>query len=95
MSTDNKTEKSIDVNDANQVLGYAFNPVDSSLTTAPFLVGEVGREVRRADTAGGNLGGKAAGDDFSYYEGTDLLYVIRVLYNDLSKTDLYNAKRVG
>ena len=95
MAIDNKTDKSIDVNDASQVLGYAFNPVDNSLTTAPFLVGVVGRKVQRVDTAPGDLGGSAAGDDFSYYEGTDLLYTIRVLYNDVGKTDFHSAQRVA
>lgn len=91
----NKTDKSVEVNDASQVLGYAFNPVDNSLTTGSFLVGQVGRQVTRTDTAGGNLGGQPAGDDFSYYEGSDLLYTIRILYSDSAKTILYSATRVA
>lgn len=95
MPIDNKTDKDVSVNDASQVLGYAFNPVDNSLTTGSFLVGAVGREIQRADTSGGNLAGKAAGDDWSFYEGADLLYVIRVLYNDVGKSDIYSVKRVS
>lgn len=90
-----RTTKTIDNGDSNQVLGYSFNPVDNSLTTGSFLVAMVGREVRRADTAPGDLNGKAAGDDFSFYENSVLLYVIRILYNDAGKTDIYNAKRVA
>lgn len=89
-----KTTKNIDVNDASQVLGNAFNPVDNSLTTGSFLVAMVGREVSRADTSGGNLDGATAGDDFSYFEDDVLLYVIRVLYDDADKTVFLSAKRV-
>lgn len=92
---DNKTDKNISVNDASQVLGLAFNPVDDSLTTGGFLVGVVGRTITRTDTSGGNLGGAAAGDDFAYSESGDALYTIRVLYSDVGKTILLSAARVA
>lgn len=90
-----KTTKNIDVNDASQVLGNAFNPVDNSLTTGSFLVGVVGRQVVRTDTSAPNLGSGVAGDDFAYYEGALALYTIRILYSDLAKNTLLSATRVA
>lgn len=91
----NKTDKSIDVNDGSQILGYAFNVVDNSLTTGSFLVGKIGRQVTRADTAMGNLGMSAAGDDFAFFEGATLLYTLRILYADTDKTVFTSATRVN
>lgn len=88
------TTKTMEINDSAQAIGAAFNRVDNSLTTGPFLVGKVNRKVSRINTAGGNLGGAAAGDDFSFSENGNLLYTIRVLYNDIDKTDLLSAERV-
>lgn len=90
-----RTTKSIDNGDANQILGYVFSPDDGALVTGSFVSGMIGREVRRVDTAAPDLNGKPAGDDFSYYEGSTLIMVIRVLYNDAGKTIFYNSKRVG
>lgn len=88
------TTKTMEINDSAQALGSAFNRVDNSLTTGSFLVGKVSRKVARADTDSGDLGGAAAGDDFSYSENGNLLYTIRVLYSDIDKSILLSAERV-
>ena len=95
MAITNQTEKNIDINDASQVLGLAFNKMDNSLTTGSFLVGVVGRLVTRTDTAAPDLGGAAAGDDFAYTENGDPLYTLRILYSDVGKTVLISAGRVA
>ena len=95
MTVDNKTDKNVSVNDTAHTLGYAFNPVDNSLTTAGFLVGVIGRKVERSDTDAGDLDGATAGDDFLYTENADELYMIRVLYSDVAKTELISVARVS
>lgn len=92
---DNQTDKQITINDASQVLGYVFNRADNSLSTASFITGVSGRKITRSNTAGGNLNGAAAGDDWVYTENSDSLYTIRVLYSDLAKTDLISVERVA
>lgn len=86
--TDGLTDKSIDVNDASQVLGYSFNRVDNSLSTSSFLVGKVGRkiEVNYVDSVT---------EEYSYYEGTDLLYTLQLVYTDSSKDNLASAERTA
>lgn len=78
-----------------QVLQNAYNDIDATLSTSGFLTGKIGNSIQRTDTAGGDLDGAAAGDDFSYYDGEDFLYTIRVLYDDAGKTIFHSATRVA
>ena len=85
---DNKTDKSITVNDASQVLGYAFNKEDNSLTTGGFLVGAVGRKIEVTYPS-------ATVEVYTYKETTDVLYVIQVTYTTASKDVLLSVERTS
>lgn len=89
-----ETSKPIAPVDANNVLREVYNPEDDSLTIASFITAQVGYKITRADTAGGDLDGNAAGDDFTYFDGATQLYKIRVLYSDLAKETLVSVERV-
>lgn len=80
--------------DANNVLREIYNPADDSITIAPFITAQVGYKITREDTAGGDLDGAAAGDDFTYFDGANQLYKIRALYSDLDKEVLVSVERV-
>lgn len=82
------TDKSIQVNDASQVLGYVFNPSDNSLTTGSFLVGKVGRKIDLSLF-------DAVTEDYTYSEDGDTLYVIRIVYTDADKTTFMSAERIA
>lgn len=74
------------VNSGN-VLAAAYNKEDKSITTAGFLVGKQGHKVERTlvdDTT----------EDYSYYDGANLLYVIRITYTDSTKAEFASAERV-
>jgi hypothetical protein len=89
-----ETRKPLSERDGNQVLQGAFNDVDKSITVGSFVVGRVGHKISRTNTAGGDLGGASAGDDFAYYDNGVLLYTIRVLYSDVDKEILLSVERV-
>lgn len=74
------------VNSGN-VLAGAYNPEDKSITTAGFLVGKVGHKVQKTDVDG-------VTEDYSYYDGANLLYTIRIVYTDITKEVFLSAERV-
>ena len=85
---DNQTDKNISLNDASQVLGYAFNRVDNSLTVAPFLVGAVGRKIEASYP-------DSVTEVYTYKEGSDTLYSIRVVYSSSAKDTLSSVERIS
>ena len=89
-----QTNKPFSDRDADQTLRASFNDVDKSITTAGFLVGSVGHKVTRTNTSGGDLGPAAAGDDFAFSDNGTPLYTLRILYNDVDKTNFLSAERV-
>jgi hypothetical protein len=90
----NQTSKPFSERDGSQALQGSFNTVDKSLTTNGFLVGLVGHKISRIDTAAPNLGSAVAGDDFAFSDNGNLLYTIRILYSDISKSIFTSAERV-
>jgi hypothetical protein len=80
---------------SDQVLQRSYNDQDSTLITSTFITSKIGNNIQRADTESGDLDGSAAGDDFSYYDGENLLYTLRVLYSDADKTILTSVTRVA
>lgn len=91
----NETTKPLSYRDANQTLQGAFNDVDKSLTSAGFLVGKIGHKVTRTDTSGGFLTGSQTGDDYTFYDSSLLLYTLRIIFTDSSKTIIVSAERVA
>lgn len=89
------TSKPIGQIDANNVLREIYNPEDDSITTASFITAQVGYKITREDTAGGDLDGAAAGDDFTYFDGATELYKLRALYSDVAKEILVSVERVS
>lgn len=91
---DNLSDKGVGTIDQEQIFGYVYNHSDKSLSTSSFLTGKAGRKVSKVNTAAENLGGSLAGDDFIYSEEGDTLYTIRVLYSDVTKTQLNSVERI-
>lgn len=77
-----------------QVIQRSYNDADSTVITSGFVSSKIGNKITRIDTAGGDLNGAAAGDDFTYYDGDTLLYTLRILYEDSQKTVFSSAERV-
>lgn len=80
------TSKPLSDLDSEQTLRGSFNDIDSSFTVAGFVTGKVGRKVTRT-VIGATI------DDYSYYEGSTLLYTIRVTFSDASHSDVNIVER--
>lgn len=77
--------------DYQQTLKLSFNDSDDSLSTAGFLVGKVGREIRPTVMTTTILNDTV---EYSYLEDSVELYAIKTIYTNGSRTDLISAKRV-
>lgn len=80
---------------ADNVMREIYNPEDDSITTSAFITAQVGYKITRTDTGAGDLGGNAAGDDFTYFDGATQLYTLRVLWSDVTKETLVSVERVS
>lgn len=87
-----KTSKRSTRKDGMQTLQMAYNDVDASLTTNGFLVGKVGHKVTL------NIQTTTVTNDtelYSFFDNTELLYQIKLIYTDGTKSLLISAERVS
>lgn len=87
-----RTTKQFSDQDADQVLQYAFNDVDATISTNGFLVGKVGHQVTMAISTT-----TIANDTETYTflnSGTQL-YEIEVIYTDGTRETLLSATRIS
>ena len=84
----NETSKKLSEKDYSQTLQGAYNEVDKTLSVNGFIVGKVGHKVIRTDYL-------TTGDDFSFYDGSTLLYTIRVNYTTPTKAILDYVERIA
>jgi len=73
--------------DANQTLRFAFNEQDRTLAVGSFITTKINHKVVKANTS-------STIEQYSYYDGTNLLYVIEVEYTTTTKDDLLRVERV-
>jgi hypothetical protein len=87
-----RTNKKSSKKDGLQTLQMAFNDSDASLTTSGFLSGKVGHKVTLA------IQTTTVADDtelYSFFDDTELLYQIRLVYTSAAKVQLISAERVA
>jgi len=84
----NVTSKDTPRIDADNTLRQAFNVEDKSITVNGFLVGKVGHKVVRTVVS-------ATVDDYSFYDGTTLLYTFRITYNNAAHDEVDQAERTA
>lgn len=78
--------------DGMQTLQMAFNDVDASITTNGFLVGKIGHKVTLEIVTTTVLGDSEL---YTFLDGSELLYQIKLVYTDAAKTQLLSAERVA
>jgi hypothetical protein len=83
-----ETTKPLSERDYAQTLRGSFNDSDKSFTVNGFVTAKVGHRIVRTDYL-------TTGDDFSFYDGVNLLYTIRVSYTDSSKSVLSSVERIA
>lgn len=81
------TKQSQAVN-ADNVLAGVYNLEDKSITTSGFLVGKVGHKITYTSIS-------STIDDWSYLDGSSLLYTIRITYVDSTKEQILSAERTA
>lgn len=82
------TTKPLSEYDADQVLQKIYNKEDASITTNGFLVGKIGHKVVRTAQSG-------TVDDYSFYDGSTLLYTLRITYNNTDHDEINEAERIA
>lgn len=87
-----QTSKPLSDRDANQALRGAFNDVDKSLTTAGFLTGKVGHKIAFAITTTSVPNDT---EEYSYFDGTELLYTITIVYTSDARNVMISAARTA
>ena len=81
------TTKQFSDYDQTQIFQKAYNPKDATLAVNGFLTGKLGHKVVRAIVS-------VTVDDFSYYDGSTLLYTIRITYDNSSHDNVNQAERI-
>lgn len=87
-----KTTKKGTRKDGMQTLQMAFNDVDASITTNGFLVGKIGHKVTLEIVTTNMM---SDSELYTFLDGEELLYQIKLVYTDAGKTQLLSAERVA
>lgn len=82
------SSKPMSKQDGNQVLQYAFNDKDKTIAVSGFLGTKVGHRVVRNVIS-------SVIDDYEFYDGANLLYTIRVTYNNSSHDEIDAVERIA
>ena len=82
------SSKPISKQDSENTLRYSFNDSDKSITTSSFVTAKVGHKITRTDIS-------ATTEDYSYFDGSNLLYTIRIVYTSSTKETLSSVERIA
>lgn len=80
-----ETTKRLSEYDQTQIMQKIYNP-DGTIAVGSFLAGKVGHKVERDPIS-------ATIDDYSFYDGSTLLYTIRITYNNSNHDEINSAER--
>lgn len=72
--------------DQTQIIQKVYNPADGTLATGTFLSAELNNNVQVAYPT-------SSSETYSFYENTDLMYVLTVVYTDSTKASLLSVTR--
>lgn len=82
----NNTTKPMTEYDETMLFQKAYNPTEGTIAVGSFVAGKLGHKVIRTIISG-------TVDDFTYYDGSTILHVIRVTYDDSSHTNVNQVER--
>lgn len=80
------TDKQFTEYDQTQIFQKAYNKEEGTIAVGSFVAGKVGHKIIRDIVS-------ATVDDFSYYDGSNLLYTLRVTYNNASHDEVDQVER--
>lgn len=81
-----ETTKRLSEYDQQQIMQKIYNP-DGSIAVGSFLAGKIGHKVERSIVS-------PTVDDYEFYDGANLLYTIRVTYNNSDHDEIDEAERI-
>ncbi len=73
--------------DQTQIIQRVYNKEEKTLAVGSFVAGKLGHKIERTAVS-------ATVDDFEYYDGSTLLYTIRVTYDNSSHDNVDVVERV-
>lgn len=82
------TTKPLSDRDANQVLQHVHNNVNATLGVDGFIVGKLGRKITRTVIS-------TTVEDYEFFDGTTLLYKIRVTYDNSAHDNVDQVERTA
>lgn len=82
----NNTTKQMTEYDETMVFQKAYNPTEGTIAVGSFVAGKLGHKVACAHI-------DSVTDDFTYYDGSTILHVLRVIYADSAHTDFVSVER--
>ena len=82
----NNTTKPMTEYDETMLFQKAYNPTEGTIAVGGFVAGKLGHRVVCAHI-------DAETDDFTYYDGSIILHVLRVIYSDAGHTDFVSVER--
>lgn len=80
------TRKQMSELDQTQIIQKVFNKEEGTLAVGTFVAGKVGHKITRTIIS-------ATVDDYSYFDGSNLLYTIRVTYNNSAHDEVNQVER--
>jgi hypothetical protein len=86
-----ETRKPMSEKDYAQVIKSVFNDTDKSLTINGFLVGRVGHKVTLTLSTTNFVNDT---ETYSFYDNGTLLYSIRIIYTDSTRSVMLEAERI-
>lgn len=75
-----------------QVLQKSYNDVDATLSTSGFLTGKIGNKITR-EVSETNVAGDT--ETYTFFDGTNQLYQLKVIYTDGDREDMLSAERIS
>jgi hypothetical protein len=73
--------------DQTQIIQRVYNKEEKTLAVGSFVAGKLGHKIERTAVS-------ATVDDWEYYDGSTLLYTIRVTYDNASHDNVDVVERV-
>lgn len=73
--------------DSGQVLQFAFNQNERSLSTGSFITGKIGHKITLTLV-------DAITEDYTYFDNSTLVQRLRIIYADATKAVLVSVERV-
>jgi hypothetical protein len=82
------SEKNMAGIDPSHAIRFAFNEQDKTIAVGSFVASKINHKVTKANTT-------STIEQYSYYDGSTLLYIVEVEYTNSSKDDLLRVERVS